>query len=326
MSILNRIETEAVFEPYQSGLMGYNGHLSTVWASFTGSTRQPPHQRMEVTTPDDDFIELDVTRRETGQPVLIILHGLEGSSTRYYVTELAMEAYHNNGWNIVAMNFRSCGSRLNRQPRFYHSGETSDLHLILEWIKEEFPGSPIFGAGFSLGGNVLLKSLGEKGENHPLTAAAAVSVPYDLEYGSYILSQGLNRVYEINFVQDLKAKVHRKRKEMYPDLPKFSGTRLYEFDNVITAPLHGFRDAADYYRSCSAKDFLNGIEKPVLAIHSKMDPLCPYAMVPEVTMRQHPTILPLITEYGGHVGFCSKPRGWVNRQILTFLNSHLEMC
>lgn len=317
-----KVTDDILFEPCQPGLIGCSGHLATISRSFTGSTQWPPHEYVEVTTPDDDFIELDVAENSGSAPTLIIIHGLEGSSKRYYVAELAMSGY-SNGWNIVAMNFRSCGTRINRQPRFYHSGETSDLHLILQWIVDRFPDSSLFGAGFSLGGNVLLKSLGELQSGHPLTAATAVSVPYDLEYSSYVLSKGLNRIYEIKFVKELKAKLNKKRQEQFPDLPHVSGTHLYDFDNAVTAPLHGFENALDYYRNCSCQNYLQHISRPVLTIHSKKDPLCPYDIVPQKIFENNPLLFSLFTEYGGHVGFCSSPKGWVNRQILSFFNRYL---
>jgi predicted alpha/beta-fold hydrolase len=223
------------------------------------------------------------------------------------------------GYSSVAMNFRGCGSRLNRQKRFYHSGETSDYQTLFKWISESFPGSLIYAVGFSLGGNALIKSLGELRDQHPVTKAVAVSPPYDLKLGSYNLQKGFNRIYESRFMQTLRLKLEQK-KALYPDLPSFNGTTIFAFDDEVTAPVHGFKDAVDYYDSCSSKGFLDKVDKPLLLIHSESDTLTPLRFAPFKVIEKNPNIDTIFTKNGGHVGFITKPRNWLEKTIVSWLN------
>lgn len=296
----------------------FNGHIHTICSSLFGKTRKPPHKRIEIDTPDNDFLELDVIRFNNTNPVVVLFHGLEGSTSRYYMTEL-MNALYTFKYSVIAVNFRSCGSRLNRQKRFYHSGETKDPLTVFRWAQKQFPGRKLFAAGFSLGSNVLLKSLGELGFGHPVDAAVGISTPYDLKEGSHALSHGFNQVYDKLFVFTLAQKARAKRKK-YPDIPKFEGTTLYEFDNQITSKIHGFKDAEDYYKQCSSRHFIQDIKKPTLLIHSRQDPLCPYHSIPLHKIENNNYTDIIVTNEGGHVGFWSKPYGWLNRSIVNFFN------
>lgn len=300
-----------------------NGHFHTIGRSLLAGVDDPYHQRIEIPTPDNDFLDLDVMKAPSYRPVVVLFHGLEGSSKRYYITELA-QAFAGKEYTVVAVNFRGCSGRLNRRRRFYHSGETQDIATVFRWINERFPEAPIGAVGFSLGGNALLKSLGELKSQHPLTVASAVSVPFDLALGARHISQGFNRVYEINFMRTLRDKLHQKR-ELYPDIPTFSGSTLYEFDDQVTAPLHGFDDADDYYQSCSAQRFVEYVRKPTLLIHSRSDPICPFDMVPFQKIESNASLHHIITEDGGHVGFWSKPRGWLNRTIVNFFEQKFDI-
>ena len=299
----------------------YNGHVHTIACSFLGGVPYPYQKRVEIPTPDDDFLEIDLIDQNNNNPVIALFHGLEGSTERYYMTELA-EDLQEVGFNVAALNFRSCGSRMNRQPRFYHSGETKDYTTFFHWIQEAFPGKKIGAAGFSLGANALLKSLGEEMENHPLDAAVAVSVPYDLRLGSINLSQGFNRIYDYRFLRTLRMKLEKKRRQ-YPDLPRFTGSTLYEFDEQVTSRVHGFAGAEDYYARCSSRKFVSDIRKPALLIHSDQDPLCPIAGMPVDKIRENPVLDYVITDEGGHVGFRSEPEGWLNYVIIEYLHKAL---
>lgn len=298
-----------------------NDHIHTITRSLFGDREPPSCEQIEIATPDRDFLELDCIFQEDSEAVVALFHGLEGSTRRYYIIE-TMKALRNAGFSVVAVNFRGCGSRLNSTRRFYHSGETEDYFTIFRWITKNMPGRKIGAVGFSLGANALLKSLGEKEEEHPVDAAVAISAPYDLKMGADSLSRGFNRVYEYLFLRTLREKVYRKRVD-FPDLPEAEGTTLYEFDNKVTAPVHGFKDADDYYESCSSKNFMADIRKPVLLIHSKSDPLCPIEAMPRQKISENPSLDYIITGEGGHVGFWSKPSGWLSRVVCGYLTKKL---
>lgn len=300
-----------------------NSHVHTIARSFLGDTNPPYDQRIEIPTPDDDFLELDIIRHQNDKPVVALFHGLEGSSSRYYMVELARELSKMK-LSVVAVNFRSCGSRMNRQPRFYHSGETEDYATVFRWIREEFPNRLIGAVGFSLGGNALLKSLGEEGTAHPVSTAVGVSVPYDLRLGSINLTGGFNRIYDYRFLRTLKKKLEQKKKD-YPDLPNFSGSTLYDFDDQVTSVIHGFRNAEDYYARCSSRKFVSAIKKPTLLIHSGEDPLCPVDGMPVGKIKDNPHLHYIITDEGGHVGFWSQPKGWLNYIITAYLREELGL-
>lgn len=306
-------------ETFKSAWWAFNTHVHTIVPSVFSRAKPIACQRIEIETPDDDFLELDVLPASDTAPVVALFHGLEGSSRRFYIRNL-MYDLQAAGLSSVALNFRGCGSRLNRQRRFYHSGETGDYHLFFDWISSNFPTNPIYAVGFSLGGNALIKSLGELGNTHPVQKAVAVSPPYDLKQGSYNLQKGINRVYELRFLKSLVKKLEQKRL-LYPDLPTFSGSTLFEFDDQITAKLHGFVSAEEYYYTCSSRLFLKDVQRPLLLIHSKQDTLTPLEYAPMNTIRQNDVIEPLFTDRGGHVGFISSPPNWLNRTIVDWLKS-----
>lgn len=299
-----------------------NGHYHTIGRSLLSKDRNPYHQRMEIPTPDDDFLDIDVFKVSSSRPVVVLFHGLEGSSRRYYITEL-VRALAQKNYSVVGVNFRGCSGRLNKQRRFYHSGETKDLSTVFQWVKERFPDAPVGAVGFSLGGNALLKSLGEQRSNHPADAAVGVSVPYDLALGAQNIASGFNRIYEYNFIRTMKKKLEDKR-ERYPDLPKFTGSSLYDFDDQVTAPLHGFSGADEYYAICSSSRFLGDIKKPSLLIHSFDDPICPPGMIPKQEIDSNSQLSYAYTNAGGHVGFWSKPPGWLNKTIVNFLDRNFD--
>ena len=299
----------------------FNGHVHTIARSLFGDSQQPPLNRIEIPTPDEDFLELDCHINPESDAIITLFHGLEGSTDRYYMVEI-MKTLIDKGYSVVGVNFRGCGSKLNNQPRFYHSGETDDYHTVFNWVTEKYPGKKIGAVGFSLGGNALIKYLGETGEYGLVDTAVAVSVPYDLRLGSIILSKGFHRIYEYRFLRTLREKLNKKRKR-FPDLPKFSGSTIYEFDDQVTAPIHGFEDADDYYEQCSGRRFTADIAIDTLLVHSKEDPLCPVEAMPLAKINQNPYTDYIITGEGGHVGFWSKPRGWLNFVIENYLSSNL---
>lgn len=298
-------------------------HLRTLYGRLTRPLRRrrPQHDlRVERwATPDDDVLEL---RRMDAPPGggtthLVLLHGLEGGLHSHYVHNVFDEAAA-RGWSADLILFRGCGGTANNARRFYHSGETSDLAFALDRIIAESPSRSIVLAGVSLGGNVLLKYLGERGAEVPqqIRAAAAMSVPFDLARGCRHIQQGFSRVYERHFLKTLTAKA-RAKIARYPDLLEDPAVldqvrTLWEFDDVVTAPVHGFANAADYYARSSSIGFLHGIRVPTLLLSAEDDPFLPPEVLAEVReiARDVPDIEVEFVRHGGHVGFVSGRRPW----------------
>lgn len=313
------MNTEAAEEKFKSVPWCFNGHIHTVLCSTLMSAPTLNSERIEIDTPDDDFLELDVLNRKIDRPVAVLFHGLEGHSKRYYITRLAKEISDRN-LNVVMVNFRGCGDKMNRNPRFYHSGEIEDVNTILSWVKLQYPNSPLYTVGFSLGGSVLFNYLKEHGAHHPISANVAISTPFELKKGSENLDRGFNRVYSKRFLAMLSDKLERKR-ENHPDLPTFSGKTLYDFDNQVTAPLHGFADAEDYYQKCSSYYFMDQIKTDSLIVHSKADPMTLFKWTPTDEIKKNSNLYSCFPDEGGHVGFWSKPQGWLETTVADFFES-----
>jgi predicted alpha/beta-fold hydrolase len=292
------------------------GHLQTLWGKLF--RRQPPAPTVleRWDTPDGDFVEMHRLRADPGAPRLLLLHGLEGTIRSHYAQGLLNEAAR-RGWGADLLIFRSCGSEMNRTRRFYHSGETTDTAFVLERISREFPDSPLALAGVSLGGNVLLKFLGEKGEDLPsqLQAAAAISVPFDLGRSSKRINRGLSRLYQRFFLNSLRRKAQEKALR-FPDLApasRIAGLQtLEDFDNVITGPLHGFQSAQDYYERSSSLPWLKGIRLNTLLLSAVDDPMLPPEVLDEVreVARQNPVLHLEFVDRGGHAGFIAGSVPW----------------
>lgn len=313
------VEMEKIeFEKFNPVWWAPDVHTQTVIASFS-KTKDPDSERIEIPTPDNDFLELEVVDLKNHKPVVALFHGLEGSSERHYIQNL-MSDLKKAGYSSVALNFRGCGKKLNLQRRMYHSGETEDYKTLFSWIRNTFTDSEIYAVGFSLGGNALVKSLGELGADHPISKAVAVSPPYDLKGGSLRMNDGFNKIYQKRFLNTLAEKTLLKRKQ-FPDFPQFNGNSVYDFDDQVTAIVHGFNGADDYYEQCSSKHFYKYVQKPLLVIHSKADSLCPLEFAPFEDLETNKNIRTLFTESGGHVGFISQKRGWLNRTIIKWLNA-----
>ena len=305
--------------PFTSAPWCFNGHAHTVLCSLLFDAPRLNSRRITIDTPDGDFLELDINERKENSPVVVLLHGLEGNSQRYYITRLA-EALLAGGYSTVAVNFRSCGDQINHKRRFYHSGETKDIQTVLQWISKSFPNRPVFAAGFSLGASALLNYLKENGNHHPVRGIAVVSTPFNLKKGSLNLNNGFNKIYTRYFLDSLVVKLNQKRK-IYPDLPEFTGSTLYDFDDQVTGPVHGFTGADHYYESCSSAFFMNEIKTDTLVVHSKQDPLCPFRWTPIKDIAANRVIETAFTERGGHVGFWSLPPGWINQTIVRYFNT-----
>jgi predicted alpha/beta-fold hydrolase len=287
-----------------------NRHLQTLWPSLFRKISGVKYTREKIITPDDDFIDLDWIKNFTDRAV-IICHGLEGNSERAYVKGMA-KAFTKRGWDTAAYNFRGCSGETNKQIRFYHSGSTDDLQTVITHLKKLKIYKKIALVGFSLGGNIVLKYFGEKGSkiDKIITAGGVASVPCDLAASSIQLAKKSNYLYMLHFLILLKQKIKNKMK-LYPDklsLDKYSQIKNFkQYDDRYTAPLHGFKNAEDYWTKCSSKQFLKNIRKPVFLINALDDPFLSSECFPfndaEINKFFHfetPSI-------GGHLGFVSFP-------------------
>lgn len=311
-------------------------HLQTLVARLLRPTRSVRFRRERWETPDGDFLDLDFAgeaEADERSPVVLVLHGLEGCSDSGYVRQLCAELAA-RGMRAAALNFRSRGGEPNRLRRFYHSGETGDTAFVLGRLRERWPRVPIGAVGFSLGGNALVKLLGERGEaaRELLDAAVAVSVPYDLAAGADALEEGLGRMYTAYFLRSLRRSVRSKQEARGHDygLEELSDVRsLRAFDDAFTAPVHGFRDADDYYRRSSAARFLPEVRVPTLVIQARDDPFLPESALPLDAIRSNPWIVDAVSRRGGHVGFLEgvvpwRPRFWAEEAAADFLGRALR--
>ena len=328
---LARAESKGTFRPawWCSG-----PHSQTIWGSVLRHAPRVTLQRERWETPDGDFIDVDRVPGEKGTPVLVVLHGLEGSSRSKQVLGL-LAAGKKKGWRGLAFNYRSCSGEPNRLRRSYHGGETSDLAWVIEKLIAEEPGRPILCAGMSLGANILLKYLGERGELVPpeVKAAVAISTPFDLARSAHAIEKGFSRTYMRRLVRSLKAKA-RAKLEKYPDLfdPKaLDATRtLGEFDDVVTAPVHGFKNADEYWKASSSISFLKTIRRPALLISAKDDPFLPADALPSAELlASNPFLNTEFSDHGGHVGFVAGPVPgipvcWAEKEAIRFLESQLQ--
>jgi predicted alpha/beta-fold hydrolase len=309
-------------------------HLQTIWGKFVPRPGGGASHVERWDTPDDDF--LDIHRLDPPiaaphtRPRLVLLHGLEGSPSSHYARSFLAEATR-RGWAADVIVFRSCGSELNRAKRFYHSGETSDLDFVVRSLAENEPDRPLVLAGVSLGGNVLLKWLGERGSEIPpqVVAGAAVSVPFDLERGARYIDQGFARVYQARFIKTLRRKAHAKLAR-YPGIVDPAAVdrarSLYEFDDCVTAPIHGFRDAHDYYTQSSAIRWIDRIRTPTLLLSARDDPFLPPDVLDDVARiaAENPFLTAEFVEHGGHAGFVGgrfpwKPKYFAEWRSMEFL-------
>ncbi|MEK7322712.1 MAG: hydrolase [Pseudomonadota bacterium] len=304
------------------------GHVQTLWPALLRRTISPVTRRERVELPDGDFIDVDWAG-EAG-PIVIVLHGLGGSLDSHYARGI-LRAVAARGWRGALMHFRGCGGEPNRLLRGYHAGDTGDLASFVALLRQREPHTPLTAVGYSLGGNVLLKWLGEQGDDSPLAAAAAVSVPFDLGAATARMRQGFSRIYDQRLLRCLQDALTRKSAVM--DLPWDAAAiaaiaTLREFDERITAPLHGFRDAEDYYDRASCRSYLPRINTPTLIVHAADDPFMPLSVVPLAHQFSATTCLEL-SPSGGHVGFVSgapwAPRYWLEARIPEYLSLKLTV-
>jgi hypothetical protein len=299
---------------YRAPLWLPGGNLQTIWAALAASryTGDAPHWlRSRWTTPDGDFIDVDRTAHASapGAPLLVLFHGLEGSSASHYAVAFAgFAAAH--GLAFAVPHFRGCSGELNYAPRAYHSGDFQEIDWVLKRLAAEVPGRPVLAVGVSLGGNALLRWAGEFGESASGTvrAVAAVSSPLDLAAGGHAIGRGFNRlVYTRMFLATMVPKALKKL-EQHPGLfdrkALLAARDLYTFDNLFTAPLHGFRDTEDYWQRASAKPLLGAVRVPALLLNARNDPFVPPSSLPSAQQVSASVTL-WQPGHGGHVGFPS---------------------
>jgi uncharacterized protein len=306
---------------YTAPLWLPSGHLQTIYPAMCITRPELAFRRERWEAPDGDFVDVDFVDGAQDQPFVVLFHGLEGSSASHYARAM-MAQLAERGWSGAVPHFRGCSGEPNRAPRFYHSGDAHEIDWIVRRLRLR-AGGKFYATGVSLGGNALLRWLGESQHQAEIVdAACAVSAPLDLARGGDALSSGLNMLYTRMFLQTLKPKCLAKL-EQFPglfDRAAMLGARdLYTFDNIVTAPLHGYRDTDDYWDRASAKHVLQDITVPTLVLNAQNDPFLPGEHLPRKASR---SVLLDYPEHGGHVGFAvGRMPGqidWLPRRLLHF--------
>ena len=302
--------------------------MQTLWPHVARRVSRPPLQRERLALADGDFLDCDwLVSGRSNAPLLLILHGLEGSSDSIYVRGL-LSVCKTRGWRAVVAHFRGCSGEPNRKARSYHCAATDDLDAIVTYLQERT--DTLAAVGYSLGGAVLLNWLAARGEGAPLHRAAAVSVPYDLHGAARRLDQGFSRVYQWGLLRAVKQSLRRKiARYGIPALPSLAELNTFRrFDDAVTAPLHGFRDVDDYYTQASPLPKLRAIRVPTLLLHAADDPFVGDGRAPEPA--DLPACVRLETAaHGGHVGFVYgrhpwAARYWLDERLAAFFSTTLD--
>ena len=315
---------------YRAPALFRSAHLQTIYPTLFRKVAIVTTRRERIDTVDQDFLDLDWHDNRKSTKLLILLHGLEGSSRKAYMQGMAVTFARAN-WNVVAVNFRGCSGEPNRLIRSYHSGATEELQRILDHVFKHYPFETICLVGFSLGGNLAFKYLGDCAENLDtrIKSAVALSVPCDLASSSIKLESIKNRIYMLRFMRTLRNKIYQKI-DRFPEQLKDHGlkqmTTFREFDGAYTAPLHGFKDAEDYWSRASSKPVLSQIAIPSLMINSADDPFLARECFPLEAAQKNPNFFLETTTHGGHVGFIewnSDRTYWSEKRVIEFVESHL---
>lgn len=310
-----------------------NPHAQTLGGILLRPAGRHPLERRRLDTPDGDFLDLDLTADPgPDAPVALLLHGLEGHIRRRYATGVLSRLF-DRGVRGAGLNFRGCGGEVNRAARFYHAGETGDLSFVVEHLRDRHPGRAIGAIGFSLGGSVLLKYLGERGADSLIDAAATICVPFDLAASCDRVGRGfMGGLYTAYFLRSLRRKVRAKQAVLDGVVdtgPALHARTLREFDDALTAPLHGFADAADYYAKADARPFLPRIRVPTLLIQSRDDPISSPDAISDEQVARNPYLVAAFAPGGGHVGFVEGEAPWrasfhADGEAVRFLAHHLS--
>jgi len=317
---------------FQPSFWVKNRHLQTLWgAIFKRMPRLPTPEKKRIELKDGDFVDLEIFDNSAGKETVMLLHGLEGSSESHYIAGLT-DSLLKQGMRVIIKHFRGCGGESNRLLKSYHSGVSGDLEeTLLALNSKEFHIDYL--CGFSLGGNVLLKWLGEKQRNTEIKAAVAVSVPLQLSECAKSIDKGFSKIYQAHLLDTLKKKTKSKFPEVFElikidkdEVDKISN--FWEFDELITARLNGFEGASDYYKKVSSRQFLGNISIPTLIIHAEDDPFMNPSVIPsENELSEH--VIFELSKNGGHVGFVEgrslqKPGYYLEERIPSFFQQISE--
>ena len=311
---------------YQPPFWAKNGHVSTVFNAVFRKVLLPNQTRERIVLPDADFLDLDWSfASERSHKLIVLLHGLEGNAQRPYITGTA-KLFNSNGFDAVAVNFRSCSGQPNLLYRSYHSGATEDLRAVIKHVLQKRQYDSVYIKGFSLGGNMVLKYLGESHTvPYQLKGVVAVSVPCDLKGSCDELHKLKNVIYARRFLHHLKIKLKQKHIQFPNRITQKeydSIERLVDFDNVYTAKAHGFSDALDYYQRCSSLQFLDQIKVPTLIINALNDSFLSPDCFPVKAAKQNANLYLEMPRYGGHVGFvCKKGAHYNEHRALAFVTA-----
>lgn len=309
---------------YKPSVLFRNGHVNTLYPYLFRKNKSFPFKRQRYLTPDEDFFDVDWLENEVNSKLVILLHGLEGSSSSQYINGMT-NILCQNGYNIAAINFRSCSGEMNLQCEMYHSGFTKDLHHFIDVATDKY--TQIFICGFSLGGNVTLKYIsdGVYSITSKIKAVAGISVPCDLKGGSIMLKKWYNHLYEQRFLATLLKKV-RFKQTLLPNKIDLSNIHrvktLWDFDEYYTSSLHGFQGAEDYYKQCSSLPFLPNIAIPAIMINALDDSFLAKTSYPYQIANDHPHFHLVTPKNGGHVGFSdfNSQTYWSEKHVLAFFN------
>jgi len=329
------LKNNTLYKPYVAPSWLPGGNAQTIYPFFLRSLIIPAYQRERLELDDGDFIDIDWLDNSIDRPLVIMFHGLEGGSSSHYARSI-MGLFQELGWRGAVVHFRGCSGTPNRLPRAYHAGDSEEIDRILHKIREKnkslSSSAPLYVIGISLGGNALLKWLGEQGKkaSDMIDGAITISVPLDLVAAGKALDSGFNRLYTQHFLGTLKKKVLRKLDNfpgLFDAVAVAKCTTLYQFDNLVTAPLHGFSNTDEYWALSSSKPWLKHIQVPTLVINARNDPFMPSSSLPAQTDVSCSVTLEFPAE-GGHVGFLSSPfpgnLTWLPERVVRFFDNQCK--
>ena len=312
---------------YKPPFLFRNSYVNTIYPVYFRKHVQPRYERVRLDTPDEDFLDLDFSR-VGGKNLVIVLHGLEGSSQSQYARGISVY-FNGQKCDALAVNHRGCSEENNLRPHSYHMGATDDLRFIIDYLIKNENYEKIWLVGFSLGGNITLKYLGEESENLPevVKGAAVFSVPIDIPSANEEIRKRKNTLYLSKFLETMKAKAQDKMvrlPEEFPVYKTFNPKTFNEFDEMITAPVHGFDSAEDYWIKSSSIRFIPDIKIPTLLVNAQDDTFLSEKCYPIELAKQHPFFYFEMPKYGGHCGFYEKQKDnfvWYERRAWDFLSS-----